>query len=60
MPGTIDMVPLGIVVSTLWLLTMVCRARSYHHLYPVFRRALLTAVIVGIVVFCWNVVWALL
>ena len=56
MPGPIDLVPLAVVVVVLWILTAVTRARSRHHLYPAFRRALFTAVAVAIAVFCWNLV----
>jgi len=56
MPGPVDLVPLAVVVLVLWILTVVTRARSRHTLYPAFRRALLTAVVVAIVVFCWNLV----
>jgi hypothetical protein len=60
MPGSIDLAPLAVVVTVLWLLTVVARAKSRHHLYPVFRRALLTAVVVALMVFAWNLTWALL
>ena len=60
MPGPIDLVPLAAVVTTLWVLTVVSRRRSKDHLYRVFRRALLTAVLVAIVAFCWNVAWSML
>ena len=59
MPGAIDLVPLAVIVVALWLLTLVFRVRSRHHLYPIFRRALLTAIAVAVVVFCWNLVTAL-
>ena len=52
----IDMVGLAVIVVILWILTVIARVRSRHHLYPTFRRALLTAVAVAIAVFCWNVV----
>ena len=60
MPGPIDLTPLAVVVAALWVMTTVSRARSLHHLYPVFRRALYTAILAALVVFCWNVAWALL
>ena len=56
MPASIDLVPLAVVVVVLWILTVATRARSRHNLYPTFRRALLTAVVVAIAVFCWNLV----
>lgn len=54
----IDMVGLAVIVLILWILTVIARVRSRYHLYPTFRRALLTAVAVAIAVFCWNVVTA--
>jgi hypothetical protein len=60
MPGPIDLSALAVVVVVLWILTVVARARSRHHLYPTFRRALFTAVAVAIVVFCWNLMFRFL
>jgi hypothetical protein len=54
MPGSIDLVPLAVLVTLFWILTVIFRARSRHHLYPVFRRALWAAVVVTLAVFCWN------
>jgi hypothetical protein len=53
-----DMVGLAVIVVVLWILTVITRVRSRYHLYPTFRRALLTAVAVAIAVFCWNLVTA--
>jgi hypothetical protein len=58
MPGSIDLVALAAVVVVLWILTLVFRVKSRWHLYPVFRRALWTAVLIGAAAFCWNVVTA--
>jgi hypothetical protein len=60
MPGPIDLSALAVVVVVLWIMTVITRARSRHHLYPTFRRALLTAVAVAIVVFCWNLIYLFL
>jgi hypothetical protein len=54
MPGSIDLTGLAVVVVALWILTVIFRVMSRWHLYLVFRRVLLTAVAVAIVVFCWN------
>ena len=45
---------LAAIVVLLWILTLIARATSRWHLYLVFRRVLLTAVALAIVVFCWN------
>jgi len=57
MPG-IDLAALAAVVVVLWMLTVIFRLTSKWHLYLVFRRALITAVVVGIIVFFWNVATA--
>jgi hypothetical protein len=58
MPGSIDLVALAAIVVFLWLLTVVFRATSRWGLYFVFRRVLLTAVVLAIIAFCWNLVLA--
>ncbi len=58
MPGSIDLTALAVVVVALWILTVIFRVKSRWHLYVIFRRALLTAVVVAIVAFCWNLVLA--
>jgi hypothetical protein len=52
------MAGLAVVVVALWVLTVISRVKSRWHLYPIFRRALLTAVAVAIAVFCWNLATA--
>jgi hypothetical protein len=54
----IDLAALAAVVVVLWMLTVIFRLTSKWHLYLVFRRALITAVVVGIIVFFWNVATA--
>jgi type VI protein secretion system component VasK len=56
MPGTIDLAPLAAIVVILWILTVIFRVKSRWHLYPVFRRVLLTAVVMAVAAFCWNLV----
>ena len=58
MPGSIDLVALAAIVVVLWILTVVFRVMSRWHLYVIFRRVLLTAVVIAIVAFCWNLVTA--
>ena len=58
MPGSIDLVALAAIVVFLWILTVVFRVTSRWALYFVFRRVLLTAVVLAIVAFCWNLVLA--
>ena len=58
MPGSIDLVALAAIVVLLWILTVVFRVTSRWALYFVFRRVLLTAVVLAIVAFCWNLVLA--
>ena len=50
---------LAIVVVALWVLTVITRVKSCGHLYPIFRRALLTAVAVAVAVFFWNLALSL-
>jgi hypothetical protein len=59
MPGPIDLAGLAVVVVALWVLTVIFRVKSRWHLYIIFRRALLTAVVVAIAVFCWNLATSL-
>jgi type VI protein secretion system component VasK len=59
MPGPIDLAGLAVVVVALWVFTVIFRLKSRWHLYVVFRRALLTAVVVAIAVFCWNLATSL-
>ena len=54
MPGSIDLVALAAVVVVLWMLTVIFRVMSRWHLYVIFRRVLLTAVVIAIVAFCWK------
>ena len=58
MTGSIDLVGLAVIVVVLWILTVIFRLRSWWHLYFVFRRVLLTAVVIAVVAFCWNLVLA--
>jgi hypothetical protein len=58
MPGSIDMAGLAVVVVALWVLTVIFRVKSRWHLYPIFRRALFTAIVVALAVFCWNLATA--
>ena len=58
MPGSIDLVALAAIVVFLWILTVVFRVTSRWALYFVFRRVLLTAVVLAIVAFCGNLVLA--
>ena len=58
MPGSIDLVALAVLVVVLWILTVVFRLVSQPHLYRLFRRVLLTAVVVAVAAFCWNLVLA--
>jgi hypothetical protein len=58
MPGSIDLVALAAIVVVLWMLTVIFRLMSRWHLYRIFRRVLLTAVVIAIVAFCWNLATA--
>jgi len=59
MTGSVDLVGLAVIVVVLWILTVIFRLRSRWHLYFLFRRVLLTAVVIAVVAFCWNLVTAL-
>ena len=52
------MAGLAVVVVALWVLTVIFRVKSRWHLYPIFRRALFTAIVVALAVFCWNLATA--
>lgn len=58
MPASIDLATLAAIVVVLWMLTVIFRLMSRWHLYFIFRRVLLTAVFIAIVVFCWNLATA--
>jgi len=59
MPGSIDLVALAAIVVVLWMLTVVFRVLSRWHLYLIFRRVMLTAVVIAIAAFCWNLITSL-